>query len=875
MQFDENRYAQDFLRKLRGAHSLPDDLLARYAITLPASDTQIAEQVRAVRNYWNKIYNGNTHIAQAAKLCRAEDERLRTRHGTAMETSKWWTQRQTERSSTVQASVTALADELRQSYGQLGVVTVSRANELAAKLDLGPTDAAQAATQAGLTLVDAVALPESKPIASFPALMKNMAECAVTSVPWLVHPGSGSFRLLDKYVCVGDERKRLDVVAVDAQITEAERRGVSATEDARREALKILRRAQKEGVDLREVALFHLVTIAQEFAQLSAGMAAATLQKAGLDQHEAAILAVVLHDRSLASAAGALAKVQQLLGSGQLNEASQLAASLAEEGGARQTATEAVASARQRLEALLAEAREAPAIPDEIGAAALLRQAAAISAEDAQEALAAVPLPPPAGLRAVCEAATVKLYWQPTTGHDDSTKYVVCRTEQRPPAAPGDGAAVYRGAEQACTDLHAPVARLLQYGVFAVGDARPSSRAAPIAVTLLPPVSHLEADVGPTEVTVHWSAHPDARAVLVTRAAQGKPPAPVPVTGNTCQLTGLAEGENQHIEVTALYRGTDGAELRSAPAQINATPRSEAQPIRKLRARPIEVSGALRLRVSWTPVDNSEVRIMRSNTPPRWEFGTWVSQEEMSQFGQEVTGRRVPGRAEIAIEADVPTGVHHLVPFSIGGTGIVAGAPATVGITDPVRRMAVTPFADHATVSWEWPATAQLAEVSWELDGNADFYTIGQAEYRAQGGARVPLGRGPCTIEVRAVIMADGKPYTSPPVQYVIESVVDVAISYTVSSSFGGRTKRVAFRSDEACAGVRVKIVALPGRVMPARADGCFVLLDTPLTLSPGVPVEHQVTVPRAVKKPYWVRCFVAGGQARLVDPPISSLKES
>jgi hypothetical protein len=206
------------------------------------------------------------------------------------------------------------------------------------------------------------------------------------------------------------------------------------------------------------------------------------------------------------------------------------------------------------------------------------------------------------------------------------------------------------------------------------------------------------------------------------------------------------------------------------------------------------------------------------------------------------------------------------------------GRPAAVGITDPVRRLAVTPFATYATVSWEWPPTAQLAELSWEVDDDADCVTIGQAQYRSQGGARVPLGHGPCTIEVRAVIMADGVSFASPPVKTVVDGVVDVTVSYTVSATqsvglFGGRSKKVTFRSDEDCEGVHVRMVALPGRVMPTRAEGGFVLLDTTLVLRPGAPVEHHVTVPRLVKRPYWVRCFVVGGRARLVDPPVSSLK--
>jgi hypothetical protein len=252
----------------------------------------------------------------------------------------------------------------------------------------------------------------------------------------------------------------------------------------------------------------------------------------------------------------------------------------------------------------------------------------------------------------------------------------------------------------------------------------------------------------------------------------------------------------------------------------------------------------------------------------------------MTQFGQEVTGRRVAGRNEVAIEAELPPGVHHLVPFSVGGTGIVAGRPASVGITDPVQRLVVTPFAAHATVSWEWPATSQLAEISWEVDGDADCVTIGQAQYRSQGGARVPLGRGPCKIEVRAVIMADGVPYTSPPVQAVVNSVSEVEVSYTISGPpsvgpFGGRSKKVAFSCDLGCAGVQVRMVALPGRVMPTKAEGGFVLLDTTLSLKPGASAEHHVTIPRLVKRPYWLRCFVVGGQARLIDPPIASLKEA
>jgi hypothetical protein len=133
---------------------------------------------------------------------------------------------------------------------------------------------------------------------------------------------------------------------------------------------------------------------------------------------------------------------------------------------------------------------------------------------------------------------------------------------------------------------------------------------------------------------------------------------------------------------------------------------------------------------------------------------------------------------------------------------------------------------------------------------------------------------------VRAVITVGDAPFTAPPVEGVVDAVLDTAISYAISATpaigpIGGRSKRVVFRSDQGCRDVRVRMVALPGRVMPTTADSGVPLLDATLALRPGVPVEHHVSVPRSVRRPYWVRCFVVSGAARLIDPPISSLKEA
>jgi len=91
-----------------------DDLLARYAITLPATDGDIAAQVKAVRAYWNKVYTSPTSFGQVAKLCRAEDERLKAEHGAKMETRAWWQARQSDAQQAAEGSIAGMADDLRR-----------------------------------------------------------------------------------------------------------------------------------------------------------------------------------------------------------------------------------------------------------------------------------------------------------------------------------------------------------------------------------------------------------------------------------------------------------------------------------------------------------------------------------------------------------------------------------------------------------------------------------------------------------------------------------------------------------------------------------------------------------------------------------------
>ena len=420
LEFDEGEYREEFLKKHRGARGAPGDPMARYAITLPATDAEVARQVKAVRAYWNKVYTGKTGFAQVAKLCRAEDERLRAEFGAKMETRAWWQARQSDAQQSAEKSIAVMADDLRRRFQTLGVVTSAMLGQFGGRLGLTAAQASQAAQRAGLAVIDGVSLPETGGIGNFDALAKAMAECAAPSVPELVHPGSGTFRLVERYECLADPRKRLDAVSVEAQRAAAEKLGISATDDARRKALTMLSGALRAGADLRDVALYQMVTIAQASTGVSIDLAAKELRDCGLEARDAAIVAVLVAERG-GGHGGHANKVPDLLAAGRLREARAAAMSLPADAGAHAEALQQIEAAQRQLDQLMATAKAALVARDEARAAALLKDAALISAEDAAAELAAVPLPPPADVRAAVEGNEVRLFWRPASGHDPDT----------------------------------------------------------------------------------------------------------------------------------------------------------------------------------------------------------------------------------------------------------------------------------------------------------------------------------------------------------------------------------------------------------------------------------------------------------------------
>lgn len=255
MAFDKIVYRDEFLRpkSRQKPLALDDDLLQRYAISLPTTESEIGETLRAVRSFWNSQQNG-TPMYKYAKLCLGDDERLKdstvgsgpSKRG--MLSIEWWEAQKSSQDGAALDRITKLSALLKDANGSFGVITRSYLERCAERVPLEWSQANRAARDAGLEVIEDVPVPDDPPIAQYAALETDLGVAGVPTICELIHPESGPFRIVDRFESVGNPELHLDVAAIADQALEASKKGTTATWDARRSALNILRSASEAWV---------------------------------------------------------------------------------------------------------------------------------------------------------------------------------------------------------------------------------------------------------------------------------------------------------------------------------------------------------------------------------------------------------------------------------------------------------------------------------------------------------------------------------------------------------------------------------------------------------------------------------------------------
>jgi hypothetical protein len=284
------------------------------------------------------------------------------------------------------------------------------------------------------------------------------------------------------------------------------------------------------------------------------------------------------------------------------------------------------------------------------------------------------------------------------------------------------------------------------------------------------------------------------------------------------------------------------------------------------------------VRLTWRQHPGNEVVVRRANTPCPWEYKAVVPPAELARWGHELDGRltlRDDGAATLV--ATVPPGRSYYVAFTLDGAGVLRGQDAVVDLTHPVHRVQAHRFGDDVLVTWQWPEEVTAADVRWPTGARR----VSRQRYRDEGGFWLRGARAVRRVDVEAVVFeGDGQETTAPAVSVEVDERPP-ELTYELARR-GHRLVRgvrctVTVRAAESITGVTLVLVAAHGQVMPTTPEAGDEILRESISVKAGEPlVLPEVTVPAHLRKPYWLRCFLAEpGPALLVDPPVSQLKVS
>ncbi|MEV6239114.1 hypothetical protein [Lentzea sp. NPDC051838] len=868
--------------KRRSAGALPDDLVTRYAVDLSMADPDVVRRLAEIRSHWNKsalAQNKPLSVKSVYKAFLRADEALQREHGADLNRIDWWRQYDTSRQGSRAGQIAELAQTLRTGFGDLGLVSKGQLKALldAEFASLAPAEVAKALTAASVSEADPVGLPQSSglPDVQYRELERGLVDADLGSVPELVHGQLKSFTVLKSFTSDPPSRSGLTAAAITEAVDRENRR--SGNQPAR-QALNILSSAARNKVDLRELALFHLLEDVR--SNHRSGVPTVALLKRltarGLAPDEARqALFSVLNESARAPVTG-LAAVQALLEEGRLVAAQQMLATITgsdDATAARALVDQQVANVRKMRDA----ASQALRRGDEDEARQLYRQAVALASDDAELSaeLGRIPLPPPLELTAHPDGLGVRLSWRRAVSHDDQTRYRVVRQDGRAPGDPGDGAVVHEGPGSVALDRKASAGRLVGYAVFAAGEGGDTwSRSVGTTIEVLPPVHDVAVSVEDGAVGVQWQVHPDAFTVEVTRPDGGA----VRASGKT-SFTDRLEGKGERAyTLVACYRRPDGAVARAAAVQVRASDRGKASAVTALRLAAVP-GGAPRVAVTWRQQEpDAEVVLRRADVACRWEFGAVVPVSDMKAYGTELTGTLTTDGEWRTLTTDVPTGLFWYVPFTIGQKGALRGQDGSLGIALPLTDVRHQRLGEEHVLSWVWPEDAGTAEVRWECGGEKGKSRLTRQQYQLGGGFRLRCGKGDLRVRVRSVVAASGGECASADVELNVPSAPP-RLRYSVQLArrplLGGGTVRVRLQAEEPVQRCTVLVVVAPGTVMPRRPDDGVVVLRSPQDVLPDAEVELSAELPK-MRKPYWIRCFIEeDGVAVLLDPPTKQLKVS
>ncbi|MBL7258034.1 hypothetical protein [Paractinoplanes lichenicola] len=886
MAFDHVAYMSQVINPLRDhPGGVPaNDLAGQYAVTPDMTAGELRTRLREVRSLWQRRQGG---VGAAANVCAqliGRDERLRAEHGDAMYDPGWWTRQARAHEDAVHAESRRFAEVLRNAYGAVGRITAEQLAAIATQWpSLSKLGADEAVRLAGLRLVEPIELPAASglPGSAYRRLLDLQRQLDVPTVVQLIRPELTG----DSFALLGRDAVDLGLETLARRRQEMERAADSHELRAGKEALGLLDTAARNGVDLRTVALFQLVERLQDLRarNLADALLIESATGAGLLLPDAQ---TVVSNLPAPTVTGPADRVRELLAEGQLRAAAQAVAQVPETDPAHAELRQTVGGLTDRVDELRRDAEQAIRDGHEEEAAQRLRDALRIADDDEDLRRRAEALPPPPVRELVARVTEqgVRLGWSaPHTAVPELLRYRVVRSDRAPRTA-ADGDVVVAGlSTPEAVDKDPAPARDLHYGVFAStgGDW---SRAAVTVERVLPPVTAVQVRTQHDEIVCSWRVHPAAETVRVRRTTGRPPTGPDDGTPIACTRAGLTDDAGDadvFYGIVAVYRDAAGAEAFARTVVARATTGQAAPPfVSRIRVHAVAVDASTATaNVTWAAPAAGTVSVRRSDAPPAWPAGATVSRGDVEAYGEPLIGDRLVQGPEVQLEATVPSGRHYYTAFTLHPTAdtAIVGEPVAVAVIEPVTRLLARRNGGEVTVSWVWPPSVNLAEVTFTPAGAATPSArelVSRGQFTAKG-CHLPIGHTGGRVAVQSVVRGMGGESKSSAVTAPVDGTA-ATVSWQVvkAGGFLSRRRELRLTTDTRCEGVEVRLVAGPGDVLPVRAEqGIPVAHLAGLELDPDVPEAVPFTMPAKVR---WLRCFVTRpAGVRVNDPPIDEMKVS
>ncbi|MFF7458487.1 hypothetical protein [Kitasatospora sp. NPDC008115] len=558
------------------------------------------------------------------------------------------------------------------------------------------------------------------------------------------------------------------------------------------------------------------------------------------------------------------------------------------------------------VRATLAEARRlgdlasARRIADPDHAWALLDRAEALVRDLPliDEVRRSLPVRPVPRVGAEADPAGVLVEWEPTPSTAGRPEYLVVRRTGRAPRSAADGTLLAPPAPGATSllDTAAPVNVPVHYAVVVRRAAEPDGPYSPLAVC--GPVRHrpevgearLEADDG--VVSGGWRLPAGAEGVRVTRRTEPETPddepgtpdddrgtpvgpsAPVAARADGFTDRGRPNGRTHVYRIQVVYRDDDGGTMATEGRWLAAVPLAPPEPVTALTVVPAaEDPGRFEARFETRAEPaHGEVRLYAFDARPPWPVGRLLRPADLAARGARLTTRPVAG----GLRFRPPGRGAVVVAVTVAGERAAVGASAPVVALPELRDAAVTRSPGEAVVTFDWPPDGPAeAEVRWRVAGGPlQRRAVTRLGYLHRDGVRlaVPHGAG-VEVELCPVGRADGLPAFGAPVHLVLPARIEVPYTLTRRGLPGRRSVRAVFRCATEVLVPGLLLVGSTGPAWPlAAGDGATLAEAGAVRIGPGRPAVLTARLPRGGRLT-WLRCFAAGEEVVLLDPPVRGLR--